>query len=166
MAALDACGFDHDAVDLRDVPDQVRSLVLEISALLHDPRATKRPSGERWSVHEYAAHCRDVLITIRERIFGACVVDNFVANPIFREERVNMGIYGGETIDLTISTLNGAGELLVLLLASLPDEAFHRTLNYSVLFPGPVSVRWVAAQAWHELFHHAADMRENLTLLA
>jgi hypothetical protein len=166
MAALDACGFDHDHVDPRSVEWRLEELIEEVVLLLEDPLAQLRPHESRWSIHEYAAHCRDVLITIRERLIGASIADSFVSSPIYREERVAMGLYALESTDDLITSLKVAHSLLGKIIALLPDSAFSRTMDYSALYPSPVTLQWVAAQALHEMYHHSLDMKENLVLLS
>ena len=165
MAAFDACGFDHALVDPRSVEAHVGILIEDIEELLCDPRASIRPRDDRWSIHEYAAHCRDVLIAIRERLIGASLVDDFRSTPIYRDERVAMRLYALENTEQLITSLKVAHSLLGNVIILLPDSAFSRTMDYSALMPTPVTLQWVAAQAQHEVYHHTLDMRENLVLL-
>ncbi|HEY5010260.1 MAG TPA: hypothetical protein VIH73_03830, partial [Acidimicrobiales bacterium] len=52
-----------------------------------------RPSERRWSILEYGGHLRDVILSIRERVVLASVLDVPVGTPIFRDERVDIGFY-------------------------------------------------------------------------
>lgn len=47
---------------------------------------TRRPSPDRWSANEYAAHVRDVLLTIRDRLVIGLVEDNPRFKPVYRDE--------------------------------------------------------------------------------
>ena len=56
-----------------------------------------RPSEQRWSILEYGGHLRDVILSIRERVVLASVLDVPVGTPIFRDERVDIGFYAEDT---------------------------------------------------------------------
>jgi hypothetical protein len=124
-----------------------------------------RPTPERWSILEYAAHTRDVLLSIRERIVLASILDGFVGTPIYREERVNLGFYRLDTPDEIADELQTASRLFVRTFEALPAGLEERVFTYSTLSPESVSILWAGAQALHESEHHLADARENERLL-
>ena len=45
---------------------------------------------------EYGAHVRDVLLVLRDRFVVGVVADNPGFTPMYRDERVDLGMYGGE----------------------------------------------------------------------
>jgi hypothetical protein len=124
-----------------------------------------RPTAERWSILEYAAHTRDVLLSIRERIVLASILDGYVGTPIYREDRVNLGFYGLDTPDEIADELQTASRLFVRTFEALPAGFEERVFTYSTLSPESVSILWASAQALHESEHHLADARENERLL-
>lgn len=129
-------------------------------------RVATRPSRERWSILEYGAHLRDVLIAIRERVVLAAIVDAPTGVAMNRDERVARGLYHLDTAEEVVTELSVLTHLFLKTVASLSSEDFERTLTYSAATPYPVTIGWAAAQAVHEAEHHLGDVRENLTSLA
>ena len=160
------CGFVWDGVDraraISGINDSVTGFVEVIE--LAGEMATVRPSPERWSTVEYAAHLRDVLISLRERIITAAIVDVPTGTPIHRDDRVNMGFYALDSTDDAAEELGFAAGLISKAIAALPDGAENRELYFSPGMPSTVTVGWVAAQALHEASHHLGDVRQNLRL--
>ncbi len=160
------CGFVWDNVLLVEVPKRLEVGTGSFVALLarDDAIVSVRPSNERWSIAEYAGHVRDVLLTVRERMIAATIVDRPTGLPIFREERVALGYYDLDTAAELASELRVASGLLVKTVRSIPEGLDSRTMNYG--FPSPTErpVTWVAAQGVHELEHHLGDARENVRL--
>ena len=89
------CGFVWDGVTLAQSVSGVNDSVAAFVGVLEGvgEMATVRPQPDRWSIIEYAAHLRDVLISLRERIITAAIVDTSTGTPIFRDDRVNMGFF-------------------------------------------------------------------------
>ncbi len=128
------------------------------------PAASIRPDAERWSILEYGAHLRDVFLSLRERILAAVIVEHPTGQPIYREERVNLGFYDGDTPEDIALELDVASGLLLKVLERLPEGAASRRMRYSPVTNLEVTVGWVAAQAAHEAEHHLGDVQANLTL--
>lgn len=124
-----------------------------------------RPSPQRWSILEYGAHLRDVLLSIRDRIITASVLDEPTGSAIHREERVDLGFYSLDTPAEVASELAVAARLFVKTFASLPEGYESRQFFYSPVTPAKVTILWAGAQAVHESEHHLSDVKENLTLL-
>ena len=59
-----------------------------------------------------------------------------------------------------------AAALLVRMVAALSPEQLERTCQYGYPGPSTRTLRWMAAQAVHEVEHHLGDVEENLTLVA
>ena len=160
------CGFVWDHVPINDVPRRLEIGTRSLVELLAQDHAivSVRPSLERWSIAEYSGHVRDVLLTVRERIIAATIVDRPTGLPIFREERVALGYYRLDTpMELAVE-LQAASGLLVKSVRSIPSGLETRTMNYG--FPSPMErpVTWVAAQGVHELEHHLGDAEKNVLL--
>ena len=161
------CGFKWDSITSADVAPRLDvssdnfAQVLEGAGELVDVR----PSPDRWSILEYGSHLRDVFLSIRERMILAAVLDEPTGNAIYREERVNLGLYALDTASVVASELRMSARLLARTFAALPDGYQERTLIYSPVTPKHVTILWLTAQAIHECEHHLDDTRENLKLL-
>lgn len=164
----DGCGFVWDAVGLKDAVSGISDTVSEFVGVIEESgeMATVRPAPERWSIVEYAGHLRDVLISLRERTILASIVDDPTGVPIYRDERVNMGFYSLDSVDDAADELGFAAGLISKTIATLPQGFESRTLVYSPVTEMKVTIGWMAAQAYHEAFHHLGDIKENVRLLA
>ncbi len=155
------CGFCWATTSLDDVVpgiddavDAMVDVLLRLGGLV-----AVRPAVDRWSVLEYAGHVRDVLLSIRERLILASIVDDYESQPIHRDARVDLGFYGLDTPEDVADELDASARLCTKAVACLPEAASNRTMYYSFLSPAPVPLTWVAAQALHECQHHLGDMR-------
>jgi len=167
MSTCDVCGFDRDALTSLEIPDRLASATAEFIDVLNDAGSLVdiRPSSERWSILEYAAHLRDVFIATRERIITASILDVPTGTPIYRDERVSLGFYSNDAPEEVADELNVTSNLFIRTFRSLPHDFEKRELVFSPAMPVRVSLRWVGAQAVHECEHHLDDIRENLILL-
>jgi hypothetical protein len=162
--ACPECGFVWEHINRENVipgiNDAVTSFIDVIEAA--GDMATVRPSPERWSIVEYGGHLRDVLISIRERIIVASVVDKPTGMPIYRDERVNLGFYSLDSTDDVPDELGMAAGLISKTIATLPDGYETRPVIYSPVSNFETTIMWMAAQAMHECEHHLADVKKNL----
>jgi hypothetical protein len=163
----DVCGFTWDSVGVRDVAGRLGEATRSFIEVVTDagPLVARRPSPARWSVLEYAGHLRDVLISLRERVIAATIVEHPTGAAMHRDERVALGLYHGDAPDDVAREISVLSALFVKTLAAVPAKAFDRTMTYSPVTPQVVTITWVAAQAVHEAEHHLDDVRENLSLL-
>ena len=161
------CGFEWGAVTAQEIPDRLRRATDSFCAVIRDAKeqANERPSPERWSILEYGAHLRDVLISIRERIIAASVQDSPTGAAIYRDERVSLGFYKLDDASHVAHELDALASLFVRTFICLPSGYEERTFVYSPVTPNEVTILWAAAQALHECEHHLDDVRENLDLL-
>lgn len=104
-------------------------------------------------------------MSIRERIVRACIEENSVGSPIYRDERVNLGFYKLDTPDDVATELLAMSRLFVRTFEALPPTFEQRVFTYSPLTDMKVTVLWAGAQALHECEHHLGDVRENVELL-
>jgi hypothetical protein len=162
------CGFVWDDVPDGDVAPRVRAATEMLARLLRNTPdvATRRPTAGRWSMLEYGAHVRDVLLVLRDRFVVGVVVDDPGFTPMYRDERVDLGMYGHDDPVAVAAELEVAATLLTRLLATLSPEHLDRTCQYGYPGPSTRTLRWMAAQAVHEVEHHLADVEQNLTLVA
>ena len=161
------CGFVWEGKNRSQSISGINDSVAEFINVIEEAgeMALVRPQPDRWSIVEYAGHLRDVLLSLRERTILASVVDNPTGSPIYRDERVNLGFYSLDSVDDAADELAFASGLISKTIAALPEGFEKRGLTYSPLFGGDVTIEWMAAQAFHESFHHLGDVRENLRQL-
>jgi len=102
-------------------------------------------------------------LNVRDRLIVACVEDNPVPPPLYREQRVDMGLYERDTVNDVDTELRVAGELFCKMFQAFTPEQRSRELFYG--YPTPVmrTVMWGSSQALHECEHHLADVEENLS---
>ena len=162
-----ACDFSWDEVTRHTFESRLalesEALVAVLSAA--GARLTQRPSPARWSVLEYAAHVRDVLISIRERVILAVVLERPTGVAMHRDERVDAGLYRHDTPGDVAEELTVLTRLVIATVSSLDDGMEERTLVFSPQTPHEVTIGWAIAQLVDEVRHHLMDVRENLALL-
>ncbi len=130
--------------------------------MLADPvGVTQHPSPDRWSALEYAAHVRDVLLLLHGRVVTGLVEDNPTFAPLYREERVALGLYRADTAEAISGELASARAMFVRLFTQLTPESLERPVHYGFPDPAPRTIGWMGKQAVHEIEHHLADMHEN-----
>lgn len=168
METCEVCGFVWDDVPDADVGSRLRVGSDVIARLLRNtPDVAKtRPTTGRWSMLEYGAHVRDVLLVLRDRFVVGVVTDNPPFTPMYRDERVDLGMYRAEDPVAMATELKVAAALLVRMIEALSPDQLDRTVQYGYPGPSTRTLRWMAAQAVHEVEHHRSDIEENLTLVA
>ena len=162
------CGFVWDDVPDAEVVPRIRAGTEMLGRLLRTVPdvASTRPTADRWSMLEYGAHVRDVLLVLRDRFVVGVVADNPGFTPMYRDERVDLGMYGRDDREDVATELEVAAALLVRMVGALSPEQLERTCQYGYPGPSTRTLRWMAAQAVHEVEHHLSDVEENLTLVA
>ncbi len=166
-ATCAVCGFQWSAISASQIPQRVKAATdsfIDV-VLAAGPKVDKRPAPERWSILEYGAHLRDVLISIRERIVTASIEDEPTGGAIHREERVSLGFYKLDSPADVASELAALSALFVRTFRALPPSFGTREFVYSPVTPAKVTILWAGAQALHECEHHLGDIRDNLALL-
>jgi hypothetical protein len=128
--------------------------------------AAVRPAPGRWSAMEYAGHVRDVLTMLRDRVVLGIVEDNPSFKPMYRDERVDLGLYAADTIDDLAGELAVATAMFTRLFASVDAAGLERPVQYGFPNPAQRTVLWMGQQAVHEVEHHGDDVAENLRLVA
>lgn len=163
-ATCEQCGFRWSAVTSDQIRDRLGFATEAFIAVIKEAGQLGhvRPASERWSILEYGAHLRDVLISIRERIVTASIEDEPIGQPMHRDERVSLGLYKLDTPADVATELRAMSGLFVRTFEALPPDFGRRQLTYSPLTANKVTILWAAAQAVHECEHHLSDVRENL----
>ncbi|HEX9259698.1 MAG TPA: DinB family protein [Acidimicrobiales bacterium] len=167
MEACEVCGFVWESVPADEVAARISTGVAGVvRAILEAESVVQRPTPERWSQLEYAAHVRDVLLHVRDRIVIALVEDNPSFKPLYRDERVDRGLYAGDTVESVIEGLTVAVALFIQTFLALDDGQLARPCQYVYPTAQTRSLLWVGQQVVHEVEHHAGDIAENAQLLA
>jgi hypothetical protein len=168
MERCEECGFDYEGVDRDQVGRRVAASAAALAALVRaEPEpAQERPDATRWSAVEYTAHVRDVLLVIRDRIVIGLVEDDPGFKPLYRDERIALGLYRADPPVAVAGELEAAAAMFVRLFGAVDRTALGRPVQFG--FPDPVArtVGWMGVQAVHECEHHEGDVRENLRRLA
>ena len=166
MPGCDQCGFDHDKMTRADIGGRVVGAAGRIAERIQRvTTVSSRPASDRWSALEYAAHVRDVLITIRDRLVIGLVENNPGFKPMYRDERVTLGLYASDTPALVAVELTAAATMLVRLFDAIDPDALDRAVQYGFPDPDPRTLMWMGAQAVHESEHHLLDIQHNAELL-
>ena len=155
------CGFTWGSVANGAVAGRIAAGAEAIADLLRaEPApAVRHPLPDRWSALEYSAHVRDVLLMMRDRVVVGLVEDEPGFKPMYREERVDLGLYRED------QPLNVADEVVVAatmfgrLFGLLTSPQLAREVQYG--YPGPArrTIAWLGQQSVHEVEHHLDDMR-------
>lgn len=157
----EACGFEWDTVSAREVPARIVAAADSIAAVLSDgdPDAlSARPRPGTWSPVEYAAHVRDVLYNVRDRIVVGVADDGAAPKPMYGALRADLGLYAEDEQATLATELALAGHLFARTMRALTPEQLEHTIAYGWPREAQRSLRWVAAQALHEAEHHATDV--------
>jgi hypothetical protein len=161
------CGFTWSTLARAEFAARMSSSVESFVDVIKKagPSVRKRPSEERWSILEYGGHLRDVILSIRERIVLASILDVPVGTPIFRDERVDLGFYAQDAASDVLVELQVATYLFLKTVATLPEKFEERKLIYSNRTPLEITISGAMSNALHECEHHLGDATENLHLL-
>jgi hypothetical protein len=162
------CGFSWTTLTRADLATRMSRAVESFVDLMNaaGEDVASRPSAQRWSILEYGGHLRDVILSIRERVVLASVIEVPVGTPIFRDERVDIGFYDEDTADDVAVELQVVAYLLLKTVATLPEHYEDRKLIYSDRTPLEITIAGALLNALHECEHHLGDARQDLTLLA
>jgi hypothetical protein len=156
------CGFAWETVPDTDIgPRVVGGAAALAEVLLTDPLPTERPRAGRWSSLEYAAHLRDVCLHVRDRVVITLVEDEPEFKPLYRDERVDLGLYAADDAGTVARELTGAAALFARTFGTLDPSQLARTGVYAYPTPRSRAVRWMGQQVVHEAEHHLGDVRAD-----
>jgi hypothetical protein len=161
------CGFTWASVPASAIADRVQ---LGATTIARDLRvnaelALLRPSPDRWSVLEYGAHVRDVILHLRDRFVIGLVEDDPTFKPLYREERVALGLYAHDTVEHVAKDLEMAANLFARTFAAISTEQLARECHYTYPTVATRTLLWMAQQMVHEIEHHLGDVALDLQLL-
>lgn len=161
------CGYVWDDVPVALVTPRTLAGTKAIVGLLqaNPDLALRRPLPRRWSMVEYGAHVRDVMLTVRDRLVIGIVEDDPGFKPAYREERVDLGLYATDTAEAVSRELDASATMLTRLFDAIDPALLGRTVQYG--FPDPIqrTLVWMGQQVVHEVEHHLGDMEVDLQLL-
>ena len=147
-----ACGFTDDSIGLGEITARSLAAVTKITAALSDnPQvALRRPDADRWSMVEYAAHTRDVLITIRDRMVVGLVEHNPSFTPMYRDQRIELGLYATDSAAVVADEINAAQTMFARLYLQIDPTSLDRPVRYGSPDAIETTIGWMAKQAVHE----------------
>jgi hypothetical protein len=108
---------------------------------------------------------RDVLITLRDRLVVGLVEDVPSFTPMYRDERVDLGLYGSDTVNAVADELRAATAMFIRLFDAIDPQQPTRGVQYGFPNPAQRSLLWMGQQAVHEVEHHGSDIAEDLRLV-
>ena len=164
MEQCEVCGFVWETVERHEIGARVAAGCAAIEDMIaaDTKRSGVRPTAQRWSATEYAAHVRDVLITLRDRLVIGLVEDDPSFRPMYRDERVELGLYRADTAGSIAAELRAAQAMFVRLFDAIDPGQLNRSVEYGWPNPARRSLLWMGQQAVHEVEHHGSDIAENL----
>jgi S-DNA-T family DNA segregation ATPase FtsK/SpoIIIE len=129
--------------------------------------ALRRPDVDpaRWSMVEYAGHVRDVLLHVRDRLVIGLVEDNPDFKPLYRDQRVDFGLYRGDDAEIVMGELLMAAPLFSRTFARIDAAGLARPIQYAYPAPATRSILWMGQQVVHEVEHHAGDVEATAAML-
>ncbi len=154
------CGFVWAAVGRREISPRITAGASAISALVRaaPDQATVRAEPERWSRLEYAAHVRDVLLHVRDRFVIGLAEDDPEFKPLYRDQRVDFGLYRADTVPVVAAELDMAAGLFTRTFDQIDDDALRRTCVYAYPTAQTRTLLWMGQQVLHEVEHHRTDV--------
>jgi hypothetical protein len=161
------CGFTWATLTRAQVATRMSASIESFVDVMTKAGTTtgQRPTDDRWSILEYGGHLRDVILSIRERVVLASILDVPVGTPIFRDERVDIGFYAHDATADVAMELRVATYLFLKTVATLPENYEDRRLIYSTKTPLEITISGAMSNALHECEHHLADAMEDRRLL-
>jgi DinB superfamily len=164
METCEDCGFARVQVGRDEIAPRAVAAARQIATAIgaNADRSRVRPSHERWSALEYAAHVRDVFLAFRDRLVIGLVEDNPGFKPLYRDERVSLGLYAADTVAEVAGELEAAANMLLRPFSAIESADLQRVVQFGFPDPLPRTLLWMGQQAVHESEHHLADINENL----
>lgn len=168
METCAGCGFAWEAVGRDEIGPRAAGGAAAIAALLaaEPEQAVHRPTPDRWSALEYAAHVRDVLLTVRDRLVIGLVEDDPGFKPLYRDERIDLGLYRLDTPDAVAAELPPAAAMFARVFEAIDPGLLSRPVQYGWPSPASRTLLWMGQQVVHEVEHHLGDVQQDLERLS
>jgi hypothetical protein len=151
------CGLAAADVPPTEIADRVQAELPRWSAVLERPDARERPAPGTWSPTEYACHVRDVhtLFGLRIRLMLEQDAPQF---PNWdQDETAIADDYASQDSATVAAQLVDAGEGMIEILRSVPDDAWDRTGFRSN--GSEFTIVTLAQYYLHDIAHHLHDVR-------
>ena len=151
------CGLAAGDVPPAEIAHRVQADLPRWSAVLERPDARERPAPATWSPTEYACHVRDVhtLFALRMRLMREQDGPRF---PNWdQDETAIADDYASQEPAAVAAQLVDAGEGMVELLGSMPEDAWNRTGYRSD--GSEFTIATLAQYYLHDIAHHLHDVR-------
>jgi hypothetical protein len=160
------CGFDYETLPASETPAAFRAFAdryrVPLTRFLRgedgDALLRAHPVADTWSALEYACHVRDVLEVQRERIARARVEDEFVPEPMHRDERVTELHYNEQSPSEVADAIALHSGGLADDLDGFSEADWARTMLYGYPELAWQPLSWVAVHTVHEGEHHLLDI--------
>jgi hypothetical protein len=165
METCEACGFAWETVADAEIAERIVAGADALAGILAAPdrdTLTERPEPDRWSALEYGAHVRDVMLHVRDRVVIALVEDDPEFKPLYRDERVDLGLYAADEPAVVAEELRMAARLFARTFAATSGAQRERPCQYAYPTVQTRTVRWMCQQVVHEVEHHLADVEHDL----
>jgi ketosteroid isomerase-like protein len=159
------CGFAWVDVPATEIGPRVTRGSDALAARLRaaaPERVAARPAPGVWSALEYGAHVRDVLMNIRDRVVVGLAEDAPAFKPLYRDVRVDLGLYRDERPDVVAAELHSAADLFARTFGCLDDEQLARPVVYAYPSERTRTILWMSRQVVHEVEHHLGDVGRDL----
>jgi len=158
------CGFVWASVPVADVGVRIEAAAGALATLLRtagDEAARARPAPAVWSALEYGAHVRDVFANLRDRVVVGLVEDTPSFKPLYRDARVDLGLYRDEQPAVVATELELGASLFARTFAVLSEEQLARPVVYAFPRESRRTVSWMGRHTVHEAEHHLDDARRS-----
>ena len=167
MERCEQCGYVWEAVARDEIGPRTRRAAAAIADRVRAEHglARRRPAPATWSALEYAAHVRDVLLIMRDRLVVGLVEDDPTFTPLYRDERLALGLYDAEDPDGTAVELEAASAMFTRVFDAIGGDQLGRPVQFGYP-PSTRSLLWLGQQVVHEIEHHLGDVERGLLALA
>ena len=122
MDVYELCGSDFDELSRDDVVPRVRAAVanaVDVVMSIEESQSYVQREPCRWPVVEYCAHVRGVLLTIRDRLVMGLVEHEPDFRSLYRDGRIDLGLYRSDTAAEIARPLGSASSLFVPLFLAI-----------------------------------------------
>ncbi|WP_411720643.1 DinB family protein [Mycetocola sp.] len=150
------CGFDAEAVSLRDLPALLRDNIESWPAVLERPDVAVRPDDSTWSPLEYAAHVRDVFRVFSGRLNLMLAEHNPEFENWDQDAAAIAARYGEQTPAQVRDELVEAGTALADAFERVPVEAASRPARRTD--GSHFTVETLGRYLLHDVVHHRWDV--------
>lgn len=151
------CGFDASAIDGPAVADLIRDNVARWQELHAEGRiGPGRPSPDRWSALEYAAHVRDVYQRYDERLGLMLEQDDPLYPNWDQDASASEEDYEGQDPDAVVAALAANGAAIAARLDGIEGEQWSRPGRRSD--GSAFTIDTISRYLVHDPIHHIWDV--------